>query len=233
MASGLGAASCSQHENSPRTPNFVMQKTGLVKRERNDYTMTADQVSSQRHLDTSKTGNFSQSFRLRVPDEVKDGSPFHQQPAIIGSTSRQNSARALSGMYQASETTINYKGEDTKVTAKMTNVNVAQPFQRSSSQNSLFFCKFNNQIVKQDSFNLSQGNSNEAGQHKANKLASSKYQKLPPRKGKYNEPYHDGLYRFQDQQLVIPKGSRGSDNKNRKKSPTLAEDDKVPKIQFN
>jgi len=68
-----------------------------------------------------------------VPDEVKDGSPFHQKPAIIGSNSRQNSARELSGIYQASETTINYKGEDTKVTAKMTNLNLAQPFQRSSS----------------------------------------------------------------------------------------------------
>jgi hypothetical protein len=26
----------------------------------------------------------------------------------------------------------------------------------------------------------------------------SKYKKMPSRKGKYNEPYHDGLYRFQD-----------------------------------
>ena len=37
------------------------------------------------------------------------------------------------------------------------------------------------------------------------KPATSKYQKLPPRKGKYNEPYHDGLYRFQDAKLVVPK----------------------------
>ena len=42
------------------------------------------------------------------------------------------------------------------------------------------------------------------------KTSTSKYQKLPPRKGKYNEPYHDGLYRFQDIKLVIP-GASGSD----------------------
>jgi len=27
---------------------------------------------------------------------------------------------------------------------------------------------------------------------------TGKYKRMPSRKGKYNEPYHDGLYRFQD-----------------------------------
>ena len=52
--------------------------------------------------------------------------------------------------------------------------------------------------------------------------STSKYQKLPHRKGKYNEPYHDGLYRFQDIQLVVPKngatdGSKASEVPNRER----------------
>ena len=42
---------------------------------------------------------------------------------------------------------------------------------------------------------------------------TNRYKKLPALKGKYNEPYHDGLYRFQDvpKFLEIGTGSEGID----------------------
>jgi len=57
---------------------------------------------------------------------------------------------------------------------------------------------------------------------------SSKYQKLPAIKGKYNEPYHDNLYRFQDAGLIIPDVS-DSNNPN-KTNPRRR---KMPKIESN
>jgi hypothetical protein len=39
---------------------------------------------------------------------------------------------------------------------------------------------------------------------------------MPSRKGKYNEPYHDGLYRFQDQMFITIGG--GEPSKSKKKS---------------
>jgi hypothetical protein len=43
---------------------------------------------------------------------------------------------------------------------------------------------------------------------------------MPSRKGKYNEPYHDGLYRFQDQMFITLGGgpSKSSKQSRRKNS---------------
>jgi hypothetical protein len=36
---------------------------------------------------------------------------------------------------------------------------------------------------------------------------------MPSRKGKYNEPYHDGLYRFQDQMFIAVGGGEKQEKK--------------------
>ena len=41
---------------------------------------------------------------------------------------------------------------------------------------------------------------------------------MPSRKGKYNEPYHDGLYRFQDQMFIVL--GDGSKVEKKDKTPT-------------
>ena len=43
-------------------------------------------------------------------------------------------------------------------------------------------------------------------------MLNSKYKKMPSRKGKYNEPYHEGLYRFQDQVLTKKETSTKTNN---------------------
>ena len=62
-----------------------------------------------------------------------------------------------------------------------------------------------------------QKSSRKVSPENANTQRPSKYKKMPSRKGKYNEPYHDGLYRFQDQ-MFITIGGGAAPSKNAKTS---------------
>ena len=153
--------------------------------------------------------------------EVSPNSQF-LHPKLLTTRSRENSAQ-VSGSLKQLET---YTNQRTDVLTnsqhhKISNSQTVQAFHKSNSQNSLLINKANNQlkVMNQDSYDLSRDNhvnTDALPREKAatrSKHASSKYQKLPPRKGKYNEPYHDGLYRFQDAQLVIPKAANSNISK--------------------
>jgi hypothetical protein len=52
---------------------------------------------------------------------------------------------------------------------------------------------------------------------------------MPSRKGKYNEPYHDGLYRFQDQMFIVLGDGTTVEKKEKKPSPIIYQaQDKYP-----
>jgi hypothetical protein len=44
---------------------------------------------------------------------------------------------------------------------------------------------------------------------------------MPSRKGKYNEPYHDGLYRFQDQMFIVLGDGTTVEKKEKRPSPII------------
>jgi len=52
---------------------------------------------------------------------------------------------------------------------------------------------------------------------------------MPSRKGKYNEPYHDGLYRFQDQMFIVLGDGTTVEKKEKRPSPIIYQaQDKYP-----